>query len=77
VLNDLCQWSTLQKGLIKYIKLNGIIPMKIQIEYAHLRVVVERKLVIAKKIVKVNHNQQSGEKHYGPIGCAIMIFLVP
>ncbi len=77
MLTNLCQWATLQKGLIKYIKLNGIIPMKTQIEYPHPRVVVQRKLVIAKKIVKANHSQQLGEKHYGPIGCAIMIFLVP
>jgi hypothetical protein len=77
VLNDLCQWSTLQKCFIKYIELNGIVPMKTQIEYAHPRVVVQRKLVIAKKIGKENHSQQLRGKHYGPIGCAIMIFLVP
>jgi hypothetical protein len=51
--------------------------MKTQIEYAHPHVVVQRKLVIAKKIVKANHSQQLGKKHYGPIGCATMIFFVP
>jgi hypothetical protein len=53
---------------------NGNIPMKPQIEYAHPRVVIQRKLVIVKKIFKANHSQQLGEKHFGPIGCAIMIF---
>ncbi len=68
--NDLCQQPILQKGLIKFNKLNGILPMT-HIEYAHPRLVAQRKLVIAKKTTKTNHSQQSRKKLSRPIGCAI------
>lgn len=68
--NDLCQQPTIQNGLIKFNKFNGIFPM-IHIEYAHPRLVAQRKLVIAKKTNKTNHSQESRKKWSRPIGCAI------
>lgn len=51
VLN-LCQRSTLWKGLIKNNKFNGIIPMKNHIEFAHPGLVASRELAI--NVKKVN-----------------------
>ncbi len=50
---DLCQCSILRKGLIKYGKINGITPMKTHVEYAHPKLVICKKLAIAKKLVVV------------------------
>ncbi len=66
--NDLCQQPILQNGLIKFNKLNGILLMT-HIEYARPRLVAQRKLVIAKKINKTNHNQELRKKWSRPIVC--------
>lgn len=44
-----------RKCLIKYNKINKITPMKTHIDYAHPRLFVHRKIVLANIIVKVNH----------------------
>ncbi len=72
--NDLCQQHILQNGLIKFDKLNAILPMT-HIEYAHPRLVAQRKLIIAKKTNETNHNQESRKKWSMPTRCAItMLF---
>jgi hypothetical protein len=55
---DLCQCSTLRKGLIKYGKINGITPMRTHVEFTHPKLVACRKLAIAKKLVVIvaSHN---------------------
>jgi hypothetical protein len=70
---DLCQCSTLQKGLIKYGKINGITPMKTHVESTHPKLVVRRKLAIIRELVVVatSHTQRSGKKQFAPFGCAI------
>jgi hypothetical protein len=60
--NDLCQGSIVQKGFIKYVKLNGIILMKTHIELAHLRLVAWRKLGVAKNIIETNANPRHRKK---------------
>jgi len=46
---DLCQLFTLQKGLIKYGKINGITPMKTHVESMHPKLVAHKKLAIIEK----------------------------
>jgi hypothetical protein len=55
---DLCQCSTLQKCLIKYGKIDVIIPMKTHVEFAHSKLIACKKLAIVKKLVVVvtSHN---------------------
>jgi hypothetical protein len=60
--NDLCQGSTIQKGFIKYVKVNVITFMKTHIEFAHLRWVAWRKLGVPENIIKTNDNPQQGKK---------------
>ncbi len=43
---DLCQHSILQKGLIKYGKINGITPMRTHVESVHPKLVASKKLAI-------------------------------
>ncbi len=70
---DLCQSSTLRKGLIKYGKNNGIIPMRTHVEFAHLKLVAQRKVAIIEELVVVvaSCSQQFGKKRSRPFGCAI------
>ncbi len=70
---DLCQRFILQKGLIKYDKINGITPMRTHVEYVHPKLVGCRKLAITKELIVVatSHSQQGGKKWFGPFGCAI------
>jgi hypothetical protein len=55
---DLCQCFTLRKGLIKYGKINGIIPMRTHVESAHPKLVTCRKSAITKELIVVvaSHN---------------------
>jgi hypothetical protein len=50
---DLCQCSTLWKGLIKYGKINGITPMRAHVESTHLKLVACRQLAITKELVVI------------------------
>jgi hypothetical protein len=69
---DLCQRSILQKGLIKYGKINGITPMRSHVESMHLKLVTHRKLTIIKELViAASHSQQFGKKWFGPSKCVI------
>jgi hypothetical protein len=70
---DLCQRFILQKGLIKYVKINGITPMKTHVEFAHPKLVAHRKLAITKELIVVvaSHSRQFGKKWFGPFGCVI------
>jgi len=58
VLN-LCKRFTLQKGLIKYGKINGITPMKTHVKYMHPKLVAQRKLAITEELLVVvaSHGQ--------------------
>jgi hypothetical protein len=54
---DLCQYSTLQKNLIKYGKINGITPMKTHVEYAHPKLVACKMVAITAGLVATtSHN---------------------
>ncbi len=55
---DLCQPSTLQKGLIKYGKINGITPMKTLVESTHPKLVFHRTLAIIEEFVVVTSHSQ-------------------
>jgi hypothetical protein len=59
----LCQCSTLQKGLIKYSKINGITPMRTHVESTHPKLVACKKLAITKEllIVATSHSRQSAK----------------
>jgi hypothetical protein len=48
---DLCQCSTLWKGIIKNGKINGITPMRTHLEYVHPKLVACRKLAIIEEFV--------------------------
>ncbi len=52
----LSQISILKRGLIKYNKINGIIPMKIHVDTAHPRLFALRKTQLVKKATIVNAN---------------------
>jgi hypothetical protein len=70
---DLCQHSILQKGLIKYGKINGITPMRTHVQSMHPKLVACKKLAIVEElvIVVVNHSQQLGKMWSRSSGCAI------
>jgi len=70
---DLCQCSTLRKGLIKYGKINGITPIRTHVESTHPKLVARRKLTIIKELVMTttSHSRQFGKKQFGPFGFAI------
>jgi hypothetical protein len=69
---DLCQCSTLRKGLIKYGKINGIIPTKTHVESAYPKLVARKKLAIVEELVIIaSHNQQPRKNRSKPSGCAI------
>jgi hypothetical protein len=53
---DLWQCFTLQKGLIKYGKINGITPMKAHVESTHPKLVVCKQLAITKELVTASHS---------------------
>jgi hypothetical protein len=48
---DLCQQSTLQKCLVKYGKVNGIIPMKTHVESRYPKLVAHKKLAIVEQLL--------------------------
>jgi hypothetical protein len=51
------------KKIIKYIKLNGIISMKIYIEYAHQGWLFKESLSLSKELlIKSNHIEQLGKR---------------
>jgi hypothetical protein len=61
---DLCQCFTLQKGLIKYEKINKITPMRTHVEFAHPKLVACKKLAITEELIVIvaGHSQQCGKK---------------
>jgi hypothetical protein len=46
----------IRKGLTKYNTKNGISPMKTRVDFAHLQLIVQRKLILTNDVVKANHN---------------------
>jgi hypothetical protein len=71
----LVQRSMLHKGLIKYSKVNGIIPMTIHVQTAHPRLFVQRKQQLSEKVAKfVDHVQQTRKKRITISPCAITSF---
>ncbi len=57
--NVLAQISIHYKGLIKYTKVDGIIPMNTHVQIAHLKLFVQRKQLNKKVAIHVAHVQQS------------------
>jgi hypothetical protein len=53
---------------------NGIIPMKTQVDFAHPRLFIQRKLVLINFIVEAIPSWQLRKKRFGPSGCAITSF---
>jgi hypothetical protein len=54
---DLTQRSIIYKGLIKYIKTNGITPMKTHVEITHPKLWVHKKQLCSEKVVTFYHTQ--------------------
>ncbi len=50
--------------MIKYTKINGNIPMKTHVDFAHPKLFVKKKVQVVEKIrvVDVNYSQQHGKK---------------
>ncbi len=65
------QRFTLQKGFIKYGKINGITPMRTHLESTHPKLVACKKLAIIEELVVASHNQQFRKQSFRPFGCVI------
>jgi len=77
VNNVLSQSFVLKKGLIKYNKINGIIPMKTHLDSIHPWLFAQRKLQLAKKATMGNdadHVWQQGEKRTRPFSSIIIAY---
>ncbi len=72
----LSQNFVLEKGLIKYNKINGLTHMKTHVDIAHPRLFVLRKTQLVKKaiIVNVEHTWQRGKKRTRPSSSAITTY---
>jgi hypothetical protein len=73
----LSQSFVLRKGLIKYNKINGIIPMKTHVDSIHPWLFAQRKSQLAKKATMssdASHVSQQGEKKTRPFSCIITIY---
>jgi len=75
--NVLSQSFVLKKGLIKYNKINGIIPIKTHVDYIHPRLFAQRKSQLTKKTTMgtdVGHVSQQGKKRTRPFSSVITTY---
>jgi hypothetical protein len=75
--NVLSQSFVLRKGLIKYNKINGIIPMKTNVDSIHPWLFVQRKSQLAKKATMgsdASHVSQQGKKRTRPFSSITTIY---
>jgi hypothetical protein len=66
-----------RKSLIKYNKINGIIPITIHVQTTHPRLFTQKKQLNENVAKYVAHVWQLKKKITTPFGYAITIFLVP
>lgn len=68
---------TLHKGLIKYNKVNGIIPMNTHVQTTHSELFVQRKQFKKKVVEPTTHTWQLQKKRIDPFNYVITTFLLP
>jgi hypothetical protein len=64
----------IRKGFTKYNIKNGIIAMKTHVDFAHLQLIVQMKLVLTNNVVEVDHSRQLWKKRVRPSGSVIITF---
>jgi hypothetical protein len=68
----------LEKGVIKYGKINGITPMKTHVDNVHLHLISKRNSILSEralaKFFEIDHKRQHGKKRVWAIGSTIISF---
>jgi len=64
----------IRKGLTKYNTKNGIIPMKTHVDFVHLQLIVQWKLVLTNNVIEADHSRQLWKKRLRPSGSTIITF---